>query len=294
MPAHVDLAALTALAPRVLAATYLVAMMAQLGLELEPVEDRAAKRRQRRLILRALVFNFVVVPGIALAAARGFGATGPIATALLLLAASPGGRYAPMLVKLARGDVGLSVEITLFVSKLNSIISPLLAVSMIGTHHISIHELTYVVQIFVLQFVPYFGARQLRKWRPQVAAQLARPTGIAATAAALALLAYLIAHHELRSALFLGVRGWLAVLVFGMVALALGWLAGGRDARERRAFAVAAEARNLALALVLANLAVGDPQVLLATFGAWLILLALGAAAAALPRMSRAPAAALR
>jgi hypothetical protein len=81
-PEHSNVAALTALAPHILAAVYLVAMMAQLGLELEPIEGRAAKRHQRRLILRALVFNFVVVPGVALAVARVLGCRGRFARPL--------------------------------------------------------------------------------------------------------------------------------------------------------------------------------------------------------------------
>jgi hypothetical protein len=74
----------------------------------------------------------------------------------------------------------------------------------------------------------------------------------------------LTAHHALRAMLFFGVRGWLAVL------LVLGGLVGGRDASMRRTF----EARNLALALVIANMTVRDDQVLMRIFAAWVILFA--------------------
>ena len=172
-----SVAVLSGLAPLILAALGLVAMMFQIGLEPEPVADRAAKRRQRRLILRALVFNFVIVPGLAFAMARAIGVAGPVVTALLLLAASPGGRYAPALVKATRGHLPLASEITMFVCKLNSILSPLLAAWMLGVRHIGVHELKYIVELLVLQIIPYYGARQLRKWRPRTAASLLHPAG---------------------------------------------------------------------------------------------------------------------
>jgi BASS family bile acid:Na+ symporter len=268
-------------------------MMAALGLELDPDEEQRTRRRKWRLILRALLFDFVVLPGLALGVARALGATGPLATGLLLLAASPGGRFAPMLVKWARGDTGLSVEMTLFACKLSSFVSPLLAVWMIRAHKVSLHELTFVLEILLIQMVPYLGARQLRKRRPAWAAWLVRPLQRAAAAAALILVGYLVAHETLRSALMFGVRDVLVVLAFGVIALGLGWLGGGRERRVRRSFGIGIESRNLALALVIGDLAVGDFQLLLATFGAWLILLLLGAGAAALARGSDAPVTAL-
>jgi BASS family bile acid:Na+ symporter len=278
-----------ALTPKLIAAIALIAMMAQLGLALEPLHDRAAKRRERWLVVRALAFNFALVPIVALFAKHAIGATGPGAIALLLLAASPGGRHAPALTRAGGGDAALSVEITLFTNKLNAFLSPFLAAWLIGGHRVEVRELTYVAQLFVLQILPFYGARLLRKWRPARAAQLGRPAEYTAIAATLVLLLYLTAHHAFSGLLSFGVRGWLAVLVFGAVLLVLGWLAGGRDPATRRTFAVAGQARNLALALVIANMTVGDDRVLMAIFGAWVILFALGWVAVAIVRMGSAP-----
>jgi hypothetical protein len=65
----------SALTPKVIAAVALVAMMAQLGLALEPIVDRATKRHERWFVLRALAFNFTVVPLLALLAAGASGET---------------------------------------------------------------------------------------------------------------------------------------------------------------------------------------------------------------------------
>jgi predicted Na+-dependent transporter len=208
----------------------------------------------------------------------------------LLLAASPGGRHAPALTKAGRGDAALSVEITLFTNKLNAFLSPFLAAWLIGVHRAELRELSYAAQLFALQILPFYGARRLRKWRPARAARLARPAQHTATAATLVLLLYLIAHHALRGILSFDARGWVAVLVFGAVLLVLGWLVGGGEPATRRTFAIAGAARNLALALVIANMTVRDDQVLMAIFGAWVILFALSWAAVALVHARKLPA----
>jgi BASS family bile acid:Na+ symporter len=273
----------------VIAAIALIAMMVQLGLALEPSRDRTAKRHERWLLLRALLFNFAMVPLLAELARSALGAAGPVAIALALLSASPGGRHAPWLAEAARADAELSVEVTLFANKLNVFLSPLLAAWLLGKHRVGVHELPYIIQLVVLQILPFFGARQLRKRRPTLAARLARPAQRTGIAAMLVLLVYLITRHALRATLSFGVRGWVAVLLFGVVLLALGWLVGGPDPAARRAFAIVGETRNLALALVMASSIVGDDQVLLAIFGAWVILFALGWIAVALFRMRQLP-----
>jgi predicted Na+-dependent transporter len=279
----------SALTPKVIAAVALVAMMAQLGLALEPVVDRAAKRHERWLVLRALAFNFAAVPLLALVAKRSLGATGPGAIALLLLAASPGGRHAPAMTRAGRGDAALAVEITLFTNKLNAFLSPFIAAWLIGGHRGELRELTYAAQLFVLQIVPFYGARFLRKRRPAQAARWARPAQWTATLAMIALLVHLTARHALHGIVSFGARGWLAVLLFGAALLLLGWLVGGREPSARRTFAFAVEARNLALALVIANMTVHDDEVLTAIFGAWVILFALGWAVVALSRARNRP-----
>jgi BASS family bile acid:Na+ symporter len=239
--------------------------------------------------VRALAFNFALVPAMALLTKRALGASGPGAIALLLLAATPGGRHAPALTRAARGDAGLAVEITLFANKLNPFVSPLLAAWLIGGHRVELHELSYVAQLFVLQIVPFYGARLLRKWRSTLAERIARPAQYTANVGMIVLFVYLIARHALRGILSFGVRGWVAVLLFGTVLLILGWLIGGRDPEARRTLAFASQARNLALALVIANMTTHDDRVLMAIFGAWVILFALGWAVVALVRVRRLP-----
>ena len=80
----------------ILSAAYLVSMMFALGLELGggPKETKEQKRAKRRMLVRGLFLNLVVLPLVAFGITRALHARSEVAVALLLLAVVPGGRYA--------------------------------------------------------------------------------------------------------------------------------------------------------------------------------------------------------
>ncbi len=259
---------------RAIAAAFLVVMMLGMGLSLggEPKADKPTKRRQRRLLARALAFNLVLLPLVAVTLTRAFAVTDAVAVALLLLASSPGGRCAPQLGKLAGAELALSVETTLFLAKLVSFTAPVTARILLHTHHIELRELPFIAQLVLLQLVPYIAGRQLRKRRPDLAAALARPLELA-TWMLLALLAAVVVGRLRGLGVLVGARGWWPALVFALLAPALGWVLGGPAPETRRALAVSANARDVALAALMASLAFAGGEVQVATFGVWLLLL---------------------
>jgi BASS family bile acid:Na+ symporter len=102
-----------------LSALYLVSMMFALGLEVggAPPETKDKKRTKRRRLAWGLVVNLVVLPAVAYLIARAIHAASEVTIALMLLAAVPGGRFAPHFVKLGNGDVPQAIELTLFLAK---------------------------------------------------------------------------------------------------------------------------------------------------------------------------------
>ena len=262
------------IATRVVAATFLVTMMLSMGLALggEPKKDKEGKRRSRRLLARALAFNLVLLPLVAVTLTHVFRVSDDVAIALLLLAASPGGRFAPQLGRLAGAELGMSVEITLFLAKLVSFTAPVTARILLHTHHLELHELPFIAQLLVLQLAPYIVGRQLRKRRPRLAAKLVRPVEIVMWTG-LGLLAVVVVARLHGVAALAGARGWWPVLVFAALAPALGWLVGGPAGEMRRAIAVSANARDLALASLMASLAFAGGNVHVATLAVWAVLL---------------------
>jgi BASS family bile acid:Na+ symporter len=274
---------------RVLSASFLVVMMFSLGLELgaRPPKTKQAKRHDRRLLVRALVLNLVLMPFIAWAIVRGLHRSGVVATALLLVAATPGGRYAPRVAKLAHADLGLSVEITLFLAKLTSFTAPVTVAWLLGVKKVDLRELLLILQLLLFQMLPYLAGRLLRHKRAALAERLARPLLLAELAIGIALLGLLFgsgAAAELRT---VGPTDWFVGLSFGVLLLVVGWTLGWPSPETRRAFAVTTTARNLSLALLIADELSGDRGVQLALFGIWLTCLVLDVIFAAAVRGQR-------
>jgi BASS family bile acid:Na+ symporter len=254
---------------RVLTAVYVVATMLDMGIALggQPRESKKEKRHKRKLLAAGLVLNLIILPLAALGIARGLGASGEVTSAFLLLAAAPGGRFFPPIARIAGGDLGLSVEITLFINKLVSFTAPFTAHWFLREHRVGLPELRLIGQLVLLQFLPYLVGKRLRaRWLLLPLRLLQRVVLVIAGVA-------VVAAGDLRGLGNLSSeRGWLAVLLFAVVSLIVGGAAGGRDPGARRVLALSGNARNLAVAALLASLMSTNRQLLLATFAVWAVL----------------------
>jgi len=263
------------LVTRALTAAFVILMMLGMGLELggEVKADKAAKRHKRIFLVIGLLFNVVVLPMMALTLVRAFGVGDEVAIALLLLASTPGGRFAPQIGKIAHANLGLSVEITLFLAKLVAFTAPETARLLLHTQHLELHELPIILQLLVLQMLPYFVGRFLRKRRPELAARMRRPIAFAMWACVAALAVIVIVRLRGLGPI-VDARGWWAAILFALIAPTMGWAVGGRDRGTRAAIAVSANARDVALATLLASLAfVDDSGIQIATLAVWAVLL---------------------
>jgi BASS family bile acid:Na+ symporter len=257
----------------VLSSIYLVSMMFALGLELggAPKESKTQKRAKRRMLVWGLFVNLVIFPAVAYAFARAVHARGDVAIALMLLAAVPGGRFAPHLVKVGYGDVPLAIEVTLFLAKLTAFTAVPTTRLLLGVPAIELRELPLIAQLILLQIVPLYAGKWLRRKNRPLADRLLRPAQWTAVSIMVAVF-FVVLFREDRGLLqLMNDRAWIAVLATGMAWPILGRLLAGRQIENRRAFAILADAREVALALVIASLAFPTPGVHTALFGIWSI-----------------------
>jgi BASS family bile acid:Na+ symporter len=282
-------AALTSVAARVLGASFLVVMMFSLGLEIEalPRKEKRVKRHERWLLVRALVLNLVLLPLITYGIVRVLHASGAVAMAVLLIAATPGGRFAPQVAKIARGDLGLAVEVTLFLAKLTAFTAPVTVKWLIGAPRVELHDLQLIAELVLFQMLPYLVGRRVRRKRPALASSLARPLVVAEAFIGVAFLAILLGTGALAKLSAMPPVGWAAAALFTVISLSLGWTLGGRDAEARRTLAVTAAARNIGLGLVIAGELFHDGAIQLSLFGIWLMGVVLDVAFAAAVRGRR-------
>ncbi len=261
---------------RALFAAYLASMMFSIGILVgaQPKAEPQARRRERRLLVRALVLDLFVLPAVAWSILRLLGAHGHVATGLLILAAAPGSRLLPNLVRRAHGELALSVEISLWLAKLTAFTAPTTLALLTDGHRVHLHELKIIAALLGIQLFPYLAGRALRRRRPASAARLDRPLDVVRTVLLVAAVALIVASGQLAGLRLLGEIGWLAVLLFSAFSLTIGWLCGGPRRSVRRSFALAVNARDLSLSLALGTLAFPGRPVVLPMLAAWLITFA--------------------
>jgi bile acid:Na+ symporter, BASS family len=272
----------------VLTGVYLTAMMFSVGLGLQvgplPV---GAERADRSLPLRGLLLNLVLIPAVAVVLTRSLHLTSDVAFALLIVAACPGGRFAPDLTRKAAGDVPLASTQVFVLTKLAPFTAPLTTKWLLGLHQLHVASAPMILSGLLLQTLPLYAGKLLARHRAETATRLRRPLESAVAAASFAVLAVFVWRSGLASLEILGDRGWLAVAGLAAAALALGWLLGGARVESRRALVVGGLSRNVALSLLLAGLAFpGRHHVQLAVFGVWWILLGVSYAFSLIARRS--------
>jgi len=256
---------------RLLVCAYLVLMMFSIGMLVgaKPKADKRGRRHERRLLVRALVLQLVVLPAVAWGILELLGAHGNAAKALLVLAVAPGGRLLPNMVRRAHGEVGLSAEISIWLAKLTAFTAPP-ALALLGeVHRVELHELDIIAALLGLQILPYVLGRTVRRHRPTWAGRLGHPLDLVRGVIVVVFLVVLIGSGKLALLRFLGEPAWVGAVVFTALAMGLGYLFGGREPAARRTLMLAANSHDLALGLTLASLAYSSLPIELPVFGIW-------------------------
>ena len=237
---------------------FVVASMLALGFSLT-VGQIVSPLRDVRLVLRALVANFVLVP----AAAYGIKMIIPIGdsygTGLLILATAAGAAVLPKLVQLAKGDVafgaGLMVLLTVVTVAYVPIVLPLLLSG------VSVNPLDIAKSLIVLMLLP-LGFGLCIKARYAEAADWARPAlAEIANVGLMGLIATMLLLNWRTLLETIGTGALLAALLFIVVSFVFGFVAG-TSATTKPVLALGTAQRNIAAAMVVATDSfAADPKV---------------------------------
>ncbi len=242
------------IAARLLLAAYLATLMFSLGLGFDPNAGKHESRWERiRVLLRGLAFTLIAVPLLTLGVTRVLRPSADIATVLLLLAAAPGGRYAPQLAQLAGADVPTSAELTVLLVKLTAFTAPVMTRWLQGVHHVEIADLPLILNLLFLQVLPLSLGKALRRKRGPITPRAEARLRSVVNALALVLFAAVIGMSGLRGFAALDGRGLFCIVALTCLAGGIAWLIGGPKAQTRRSFAITANTHNLALSLIIAN-----------------------------------------
>jgi len=215
--------------------------------------------RNVRLVLLALVANFVLMPLCAFALAKVLGLDEPFGVGLLLLGCAAGAPFLPKLAELAKGNLAFAVGamvllMVVTVGYLPSVLPLLLP-------GVSVDPWQIARSLVLLMLLPLAAGLALRSYYEGLAARL-KPVLDSISNVSLILLVVLITAANIDKVLqVFGTFGILAGLLFVVLGAGVGWLFGGPDIDTKRVVALGTAQRNIAAALVVASQSFDDPKV---------------------------------
>lgn len=237
---------------------FVISSMLAMGMGLS-IAEIVGPLRDLRLILLALVANFVLMPLVALGLATVLRLDEPLGAGLLVLGCAAGAPFLPKLAELAKGNlpfaVGTMVLLMVTTVAYMPIVLPLLL------EGVSVNPGKMAQSLILLMLLP-LGVGLVLKARYTRFVEKVKPGFDRFSNISLILLVLVITAANVNKVLqVFGTRGILAGLLFIGLGVGIGWLLGGPQDDTRRVLGLATGQRNIAAALVVASQSFSDPQV---------------------------------
>jgi bile acid:Na+ symporter, BASS family len=238
--------------------SFVVSSMLAMGTGLT-VGEIVAALRNHRLIMVALLANFVLMPLGALTLAKVLWLDEPLGVGLLLLGCAAGAPFLPKLAQLSRGNlpfaVGSMVLLMIITVGYLPIVLPLLL------PEVTVNPGKIAQSLIVLMLLP-LGVGLFAKARHGRLSARVKPSLDRLSSISLVLLILLISIVNFDKVLqVFGTRGILAGLLFIAFGCLMGWLLGGPGDDTRRVLALGTGQRNIAAALVVGSQSFTDQGV---------------------------------
>jgi len=237
---------------------FVLSSMLAVGLSLS-LHQIVAPLRNAKLVVLALLANFVLMPAAAVAISRLLRLDQPLGIALLLLGAAAGAPFLPKLAGLAKGNLAFSVGLMVMLMVLTVGFMPLALPLLLEA--VSVDPLKIARSLVLLMLLPLgvglvVNARFTcfaEEWR----GPLNRLSSLSLT---LLIVLLLLTNFHNVIALF-GTRGILASILFLISGASIGWVLGGPGLGTKGVLALGTAQRNIAAALVVGGKDFDDPRV---------------------------------
>jgi BASS family bile acid:Na+ symporter len=231
--------------------------------------------KNARLVILALLANFVLVPLLAYAITLVIPLEQSLQIGLVVLATSAGAPFLPKLVQGAKGDVAFGVGLMVLLMVVTIIYVPLILPLLL--QGVTVNPWDIAQSLMVLMLIPLAIGLLIKSHSPDSAAAW-QP--VMNKISGLAILVLLVVGLGLNASNILGLigtGGLLALLLFIVGSLVIGYLLGGGDPSVRSVMGLGTAQRNVSAAIVVAaqNFTEGDTMsfILVASILLLLILL---------------------
>jgi BASS family bile acid:Na+ symporter len=227
-----------------------------LGLSLKQV---VAPLRNARLVIFAVVANFIIAPALAVGIARLLRLDEPFALGLLLLGLAAGAPFMPKIVAIAKGDLALSVGLMVLLMVGTTVLLPVALPKLVEGVQVNPWEIARFLTLLLL--LPLIAGLVVKARLKSVAARLRPVLERVSTVALLAMLVLIIAINFKGVLRIFGTGAILAAILFAILSAFAGWLLGGRDASQRSVLGLGTGLRNIPAALIVSTQNFKDPNV---------------------------------
>jgi BASS family bile acid:Na+ symporter len=215
--------------------------------------------RDRRLVLLALLANFIVMPLGAIALAKVLMLDEPLRVGLLLLGCAAGAPFLPKLVQVAKGNLAFAVGAMVLLMVVTvgylPIVLPLLLPG------VTVDSWQIARSLVLLMLLPLAAGLMLKSYQEGWATKAKHVLDWISNVSLVLFILLIVAANLDKVLDVFGTRGILAALLFVVLGCATGWLLGGPGDETKRVLALGTGQRNIAAAIVIASGSFSDPRV---------------------------------
>ena len=258
---------------KVSAIVFVLSSMLAMGLSLT-VPQIVAPLKNLKLVILALAANFVAVPLLVWGIQAVMGLDQDIYTGLLLMATAAGAPFLPKLAQAAKGNAAFSVGLMVLLMLVTIVYMPIVLPLFLSGVEVNPWD---IAQSLIMAMLLPLGIGLFMKARWSEIADDLQPHMASASSLSILLMlvgAIILQWEEIVS--LFGTGGIIAILVFLLASLAIGYGAGGSDPAIRSVMGLGTAQRNLSAALIVGATNFSDsPNVLITVIAAGLIGLVL-------------------
>ena len=229
---------------------FVIGSMTSMGLTLT-VPIIIAPLKNARLVVLALVANFILIPALAYLIVLIIPLDESVGIGLILLSTAAGAPFLPKLAQVAKGNIAFSVGLMVLLMVVTIIYLPLVLPLLLTGVEVNPWEIAQ--SLIVLMLIPLAIGLFINARYEDAAAKIQPTFGMASNIALLAMMILSLILNFSSMIALVGSLGILAGIIFIVVALVIGTLLGGSDAGSRSVMGLGTAQRNIAAALVVAG-----------------------------------------
>jgi BASS family bile acid:Na+ symporter len=228
---------------------FVISSMLSMGLSLT-MKQIVYPLKNARLVILALIVNFMLVPIVAYLISALFSLDEPLRIGLILLSTAAGAPFLPKLAEVAKGNTAFSVGLMVLLMVVTIIYLPLVLPLLLG--NVDVNPWDIAQSLIFLMLIPLAVGLFIKARYDDTAVKLQPTFGQASNIAILVLLVLGVVLNFNQMIALVGSLGILAGIIFIVLALAAGYLIGGSDPGIKSVMGLGTAQRNIAAALVVA------------------------------------------